>query len=153
MADGAALAADPGNAQRFDRILLDAPCTGLGALRRRPESRWRRTPQDLATLTQLQSQLLDAALTMLKPGGLLAYVTCSPHIAETTLQVNDLLKRQPEVTLLDSASALQQVAKQREDGSALDRESITAGDPDANTAQLWPDLHHTDAMFFALLTR
>ncbi len=153
VADGAALAADPGNAQRFDRILLDAPCTGLGALRRRPESRWRRTPQDLATLTQLQSQLLDAALTMLKPGGLLAYVTCSPHIAETTLQVNDLLKRQPEVTLLDSASALQQVAKQREDGSALDRESITAGDPDANTAQLWPDLHHTDAMFFALLTR
>jgi 16S rRNA (cytosine967-C5)-methyltransferase len=153
VADGAALAADPGNAQRFDRILLDAPCTGLGALRRRPESRWRRTPQDLATLTQLQSQLLDVALTMLKPGGLLAYVTCSPHIAETTLQVNDLLKRQPEVTLLDSASALQQVAKQREDGSALDRESITAGDPDANTAQLWPDLHHTDAMFFALLTR
>lgn len=80
-------------------------------------------------------------------------MTCSPHIAETTLQVNDLLKRQPDVTLLDSASALQQVAHQDDDGSVLARESITAGNPDANTAQLWPDLHRTDAMFFALLTR
>lgn len=152
VADGMELAKDPANAQRFDRILLDAPCTGLGALRRRPESRWRRTPQDLATLTQLQAQLLDAAVAMLKPGGLLAYVTCSPHIAETTLQVNDLLKRQPNVKLLDSASAMQHVAKHHDGESALSRDSITAGDTDANTVQLWPDLHHTDAMFFALLT-
>src|SRR5699024_10378365 len=92
VADGVAMGNDPANAHRFDRILLDAPCTGLGALRRRPESRWRRTPQDLATLTQLQSQLLDAAVKMLKPGGLLAYVTCSPHIAETALQVTDVIK-------------------------------------------------------------
>ena len=152
VADGMTLAEDPANAQRFDRILLDAPCTGLGALRRRPESRWRRTPQDLATLTQLQAQLLDAALQMLKPGGLLAYVTCSPHIAETTLQVNDLIKRQPGVTLLDSASAMQQVAIHQDGDSVLTRDSITAGDPASNTAQLWPDLHRTDAMFFALLT-
>lgn len=152
VADGTALAKDPENAQRFDRILLDAPCTGLGALRRRPESRWRRTPQDLATLTQLQTQLLDAAITMLKPGGLLAYVTCSPHVAETMLQVNDLRKRQPDVKLLDSASAMQHVAIQHDGESALTRETITAGEAEANTAQLWPDLHQTDAMFFALLT-
>ncbi|HEY4558882.1 MAG TPA: rRNA small subunit methyltransferase B, partial [Enteractinococcus sp.] len=152
VADGTALAKDPDNTQRFDRILLDAPCTGLGALRRRPESRWRRTPQDLATLTQLQTRLLDAAITMLKPGGLLAYVTCSPHVAETMLQVNDLRKRHPDVKLLDSASAMQRVAIQHDGESALTRESITAGEAEANTAQLWPDLHQTDAMFFALLT-
>lgn len=152
VADGAALAADPANAQRFDRILLDAPCTGLGALRRRPEARWRRTPQDLATLTQLQAQLLDAAVTMLKPGGLLAYVTCSPHIAETTLQISDVLKRHPEVELMDSATAIQQVANHQDGQPVLTRDSITADTAAANTAQLWPDLHHTDAMFFALLT-
>ena len=152
IADGTALADNPENAQRFDRILLDAPCTGLGALRRRPEARWRRTPQDLATLTQLQSRLLDAAVAMLKPGGLLAYVTCSPHIAETQLQVSDVLKRHPHVKLADSASAMQQVAKHRDGQSVLSRASITADDTEANTAQLWPDIHHTDAMFFALLT-
>lgn len=153
IADGAQLARDPKNAQRFDRILLDAPCTGLGALRRRPESRWRRTPQDLATLTQLQTELLEAALVMLKPGGLLAYVTCSPHIGETTLQISDLLKRHDDVHLLDSATAIQQVATQHDGVSALARDTITAGESESNTVQLWPDLHRTDAMFFALLTR
>lgn len=152
VADGLDLAQDPANKQRFDRILLDAPCTGLGALRRRPESRWRRTPQDLATLTQLQAKLLDAAMTMLKPGGLLAYVTCSPHIAETTLQVSDLMKRNTQVKLLDSATTVQNVALVRDGVSALDRSTITGESSDANTAQLWPDLHKTDAMFFALLT-
>jgi len=152
VADGTELANDPANAQRFDRILLDAPCTGLGALRRRPESRWRRTPQDLATLTQLQAQLLDAAVKMLKPGGLLAYVTCSPHFAETRLQVNDLLKRNTEIKLLDSATAMQQSANQRDGVSVLSRDSLTTEDSAENTTQLWPDRHHTDAMFFALLT-
>lgn len=152
VADGVELAADPANVQRFDRILLDAPCTGLGALRRRPESRWRRTPQDLAALTQLQAQLFDAAITMLKPGGLLAYVTCSPHIAETTLQVSDALKRNSDIKLLDSATAMQQVALHQHGESVLARDTITAGETASNTAQLWPDLHATDAMFFALLT-
>lgn len=151
--DGVEMGNDPRNAERFDRILLDAPCTGLGALRRRPESRWRRTPQDLATLTQLQSQLLDAAVQMLKPGGLLAYVTCSPHIAETSLQVTDVLKRHAELRLLDSSAALQNVAVQNNGESALLRDTITSGDIESNTSQLWPDLHKTDAMFFALLTR
>src|SRR5699024_8345886 len=105
VADGPALADGSASTRRFARILLGAPCTALRALRRRPESRWRRTPQDLAPLTQLQARLLDAAVTMLKPGGLLAYVTCSPHIAETKLQVSDVLKRHPQMELLDSAAA------------------------------------------------
>lgn len=152
VADGVHMGNDPDNTQRFDRILLDAPCTGLGALRRRPESRWRRTPQDLATLTKLQAQLLDAAVKMLKPGGLLAYVTCSPHIAETALQVTDVIKRHATVQLLDSASAMQQAALENEGESALARDTIISGEADSNMTQLWPDLHKTDAMFFALLT-
>lgn len=67
----------------FDRVLVDAPCTGLGALRRRPESRWRRTEADLADLVPLQHALLARALDVVRPGGLVAYSTCSPHLAET----------------------------------------------------------------------
>lgn len=152
VADGVQMGDDPANSHRFDRILLDAPCTGLGALRRRPESRWRRTPQDLATLTKLQAQLLDAAVKMLKPGGLLAYVTCSPHIAETALQVTDVIKRNPNVRLLDSASAMQHAALENNGESALVRDSVSSGETESNMTQLWPDLHKTDAMFFALLT-
>ena len=67
----------------FDRVLVDAPCTGLGALRRRPEARWRRRPEDVAGLARLQRELLTAALRHVRPGGVVAYVTCSPHLAET----------------------------------------------------------------------
>src|SRR5690606_4257153 len=77
----------------YDRVLVDAPCTGLGALRRRPESRWRRTPSDLAALTGLQRELLTSALDAVRPGGVVAYVTCSPHLAETHLVVDDVLRR------------------------------------------------------------
>jgi 16S rRNA (cytosine967-C5)-methyltransferase len=76
-------------AGRYDRILLDAPCTGLGALRRRPEARWRRQPGDLVELTRLQRDLLGAATRLARPGGIVAYVTCSPHPAETTAIVDE----------------------------------------------------------------
>ncbi|MEG0029162.1 MAG: transcription antitermination factor NusB, partial [Aurantimicrobium sp.] len=79
--DGVDIGLDQPNT--YDRILLDAPCTGLGALRRRPEARWRKSPKDVGDLTALQAQLLTSALHALKPGGVLAYVTCSPHLAET----------------------------------------------------------------------
>ncbi len=67
----------------FDRVLVDAPCSGIGALRRRPESRWRRTPDDVKTLVGLQRALLDAALESVRPGGVVVYATCSPLLAET----------------------------------------------------------------------
>lgn len=73
----------------FDRILVDAPCTGLGSLRRRPEARWRREPGDVKDLTALQRELLASAFQALRVGGVLAYVTCSPHLQETTLAVKD----------------------------------------------------------------
>ncbi len=72
---------EPGS---FDRVLVDAPCTGLGALRRRPESRWRRQPADLETLVPLQMALLARAVDLVRPGGVVVYATCSPHLAETT---------------------------------------------------------------------
>ena len=67
----------------FDRVLVDAPCTGLGALRRRPEARWRRSPGDLESLVPLQRDLLTRALDLVRPGGMVVYATCSPHLAET----------------------------------------------------------------------
>jgi 16S rRNA (cytosine967-C5)-methyltransferase len=126
--------------ESFDRVLVDVPCTGLGALRRRPESRWRRTPKDLADLGPLQRELLKSALDAVKPGGVVAYVTCSPHPAETTAVVSDALRKRDDLELLDA-------------GKALDAVSLT-GHLDAGhelTAQLWPHIHRTDAMFLALI--
>lgn len=121
----------------FDRILLDAPCTGLGALRRRPESRWRRTPADLATLGALQRDLLRAGLDALRPGGVLAYVTCSPHLAETEFVISDVLKDRTDVV--------------QEDAHALLQEVDDCGDGLA--VQMWPHRHGTDAMFLAVLRK
>lgn len=114
----------------FDRVLLDAPCSGLGALRRRPEARWRRSPSDVEALAQLQGELLDAALRLTRPGGVVGYVTCSPHVAET---VGVIAGREIE-----------------------DARPLFPGVPDLGGGpwvQLWPHRHATDAMFFALLRR
>jgi 16S rRNA (cytosine967-C5)-methyltransferase len=125
----------------FDRILVDAPCSGLGALRRRPEARWRRTPQDVATLTGLQSELLASAIVALKPGGVLAYVTCSPHLVETRAILNRALKENPHVRELDAREVLSRVTHHSLDLRGTDL-----------SVQLWPHRHGTDAMFIALLT-
>lgn len=127
---------DPGLEPGYDRVLVDAPCSGLGSLRRRPESRWRRTPADVADLVVLQGELLDSAAELVRPGGVIAYVTCSPHPAETTEVVAAALARHPELTLLDA------------------RPLIPAPDlGDGPYVQLWPHVHGTDAMFLAVLRR
>jgi 16S rRNA (cytosine967-C5)-methyltransferase len=120
----------------FDRVLLDAPCTGLGALRRRPEVRWRRTPDDVAPLAELQTALLAGALRSVRPGGLVAYVTCSPHTAETAAVV-DAAAARDDVDVLPVAPLFPEVP-------GLERGPY---------AQLWPHRHGTDAMFMALLRR
>lgn len=121
----------------FDRVLLDAPCTGLGALRRRPEARWRRRPSDIPTLRALQLALLTAALAAVRPGGLVAFVTCSPHLAETSTVVSDALRQRVDVERVDARPLLPGVPE--------------LGDgPDV---QLWPHRHGTDAMYLALLRR
>lgn len=86
----------------FDRVLVDAPCSGLGALRRRPESRWRRTPDDVEVLVGLQQVLLDVALESVRPGGVVVYATCSPVLAETSRVVEAVRGRRDDTDLLDS---------------------------------------------------
>jgi 16S rRNA (cytosine967-C5)-methyltransferase len=123
----------------FDRVLVDAPCSGLGALRRRPESRWRRTAADLDQLVPLQQALLRSALDSLRPGGVVAYATCSPVLAETAGVVAAVLAGRDDVRLEDAAPLL---------GDVPD-----AAGPMPGTVQLWPHRHGTDAMFLALLRR
>lgn len=125
----------------FDRILLDAPCTGLGALRRRPEARWRKQPSDVAGLGNLQAKLLASAIAALKPGGVLAYVTCSPHAAETKSIVASVLRKTEGVERLDTPAVLQSIVRE-----PLDL-------PEASHVQLWPHRHGTDAMFIQLLAK
>lgn len=130
-------------AGQFDRILIDAPCTGLGALRRRPEARWRKQPADVPELSTLQAELLDSGLRALKPGGILAYVTCSPHLAETGGVVATVLKNFPGVTRLDTAAALAGVTKR----------PLPLGERTDGSVQLWPHRNGTDAMYICLLER
>ncbi|SNR51287.1 16S rRNA (cytosine967-C5)-methyltransferase [Haloechinothrix alba] len=120
----------------YDRVLVDAPCTGLGALRRRPEARWRRVPGDVAGLTRLQTELLSSAIDLVRPGGVVCYVVCSPHLAETEGVVADLLRKA--------------------DAHRVDARPLFEGVPglgDGPDVQLWPHRHGTDAMYCALLQK
>lgn len=121
----------------FDRVLLDVPCTGLGVLRRRPDLRWRRKPGDIADLTKLQTKLLQRALDLARTGGVVAYVTCSPHIAETDLVISKVLKDRNDVVVEDARPLFEGV--------------LDLGD--GPTVRLWPHIHDTDGMFFALLRK
>jgi 16S rRNA (cytosine967-C5)-methyltransferase len=127
VADGRAVEPIPGG---YDRVLVDAPCTGLGALRRRPEARWRRRSDDLPELAALQRELLDAAVALARPGGVVAYVTCSPHLAETrdVVSGHDLIDARPAFAGVDQLGP-------------------------GPTVQLWPHRHGTDALFCALIRR
>jgi len=138
--DGRGVGRDPDLPEGgFDRVLVDAPCTGLGALRRRPEARWRRQPSDLPPLTRLQRELLGAALRAVRPGGVVGYVTCSPHVTETDIGVVEAVRRCPYPV-------------ERIDARAL----LPADLPDLGggpAVQLWPHRHGTDAMYLAVLRR
>ncbi|NQX10486.1 rRNA small subunit methyltransferase B [Microbacteriaceae bacterium VKM Ac-2855] len=127
----------------FDRILLDAPCTGLGALRRRPEARWRKSSADVTELAALQGELFDSAVAALRPGGLLAYVTCSPHLGETAHVVAAALERHgDELERMPTRAVL----------AGVTREPLELGGPEEQV-QLWPHRHGTDAMFIALFRK
>ena len=139
-ADGREVGADEPGA--YAKVLVDAPCTGLGALRRRPEARWRRRPSDVAELAPLQRALLASALDAVAPGGVVAYATCSPHVAETRFVVGDVVKRRDDVEVVDARPLFTDAG-----GHPLD------GLGDGPYVQLWPHVHGTDAMFFALLRK
>ena len=175
-ADGRAGAWRPGT---FDRVLADVPCSGLGALRRRPEARWRKSPEDVENLGALQRALLNAAIDAARPGGVIAYVTCSPHRAETDDVLRDVLASRADVTVLDAPTLLTGALHEASaPGEVIDE--VAAGIPDevaagvpgqvaaevpgdipglrspapvGRYAQFWPHRHGTDAIFLALLRR
>jgi 16S rRNA (cytosine967-C5)-methyltransferase len=125
----------------FDRVLADVPCSGLGSLRRRPESRWRRSPRQLAELTRLQRALLAAALDSVRPGGVAGYVTCSPHLAETRDVLAAVLDGRDDIALLDAPALLPEV------------DGLGCPAPFGKYAQFWPHRHGTDAIFLAVIRR
>ena len=124
--------------EKFDAILIDAPCTGLGALRRRPEVRWRRTLQDLRVLTQLQRELIDSGIKALQVGGILGYATCSPHLAETSIQIADLKLKHPNMKQVDVHPYLPANLLLSERDQAM---------------ALWTHRTGTDAMYLALFKK
>jgi 16S rRNA (cytosine967-C5)-methyltransferase len=123
----------------FDRVLVDAPCSGLGALRRRPEARWRRKPGDITELVPLQQDLLRSALDLVRPGGVVVYATCSPVLAETRDVVAEILAEDPMIALEPVAGVAAEIGE--------------AEGPLSGTVQLWPHRHGTDAMFIAVLRK
>ena len=130
----------------YDRILVDAPCTGLGALRRRPEARWRKSPADVPELTQLQGELLGAAIGGLRSGGIVAYVTCSPHLAETAGVVAEARR--------DFGDAIEELdARQVLTDLSVSDPGLPPQSDGSGRAQLWPHRHNTDAMSITLLRR
>ena len=121
----------------FARVLADVPCTGLGALRRRTESRWRRGPADVEQLHPLQLALLASAIDSAAPGGIVGYMTCSPHRRETSDVLSEVLAVRSDVEVIPATRLLPEV-------------------PDAALGpylQLWPHRHGTDAMFAAYLRK
>jgi 16S rRNA (cytosine967-C5)-methyltransferase len=125
----------------FDRVIADVPCSGLGALRRRPEARWRRSPETVSGLHGLQRRLLTTALESVRPGGVVAFVTCTPHLAETRGVLADVLPARDDVEVLDAPAILAEVP------------GLACPAPDTRYAQFWPHRHGTDAIFIALLRR
>jgi 16S rRNA (cytosine967-C5)-methyltransferase len=117
----------------FDGVLVDAPCTGLGTLRRHPEARWRRRQADITTLSRVQENLLDEAAMAVRPGGWLTYSVCTFTREETTKQIELFLERHPEF----------------ERAGSLQHEAID----ELGELHTFPDLHDADAFYAARLER
>ena len=126
-------------AGKIDRVLVDAPCTGFGTLRRNPDLKWRQTPQDLAELAAKQARILDAASTLVKPGGRLVYATCSVLPEENDAIVDAFLARASDVRAsATSAPLLAQAGVPLDTGPRL---------------RLLPHVHGCDGFFAAVLER
>jgi 16S rRNA (cytosine967-C5)-methyltransferase len=128
------------HAQGFDRVFVDAPCTGTGTWRRNPDAKWRLGPEDLAELTALQAEILDSAQRLVKPGGRLVYVTCSLLAEENEQQVAHFLARHPAFTLLPVGPVWRAVIG-------------TEAPAEGEMLRLTPARHGTDGFFVALIER
>lgn len=130
-------ARDFSSKEKFDRILIDAPCTGLGALRRRPEARWRKQPGDVPALASLQKELLEHASGLIREGGVIGYATCSPYLAETNAIVDGFLRKHTDFELVEIGGAI----------------PALGFDEHATSLRLRPDVHGTDGMYLAILRK
>jgi 16S rRNA (cytosine967-C5)-methyltransferase len=128
---------------KIDRVLVDAPCSGLGTLRRNPDLKWRQTPEDVARMSTEQAAILAAAALLVKPGGRLVYATCSLLPEENENVVTPFLAAHPDFMLLDAAEVLR-------DARIDLPESSRARDA---FLRLSPDLHGTDGFFAAVMDR
>lgn len=122
---------------KIDRVLVDAPCSGLGTLRRNPDLKWRQSSQSIEELKTKQAAILTAAAGLLKPGGRLVYATCSFLPEENQTIIHDFLAAHPQFTLLNCTELLSQQKIPLDTGEFL---------------QLSPKLHQTDGFFAAALT-
>jgi 16S rRNA (cytosine967-C5)-methyltransferase len=125
-------------AGKIDRVLVDAPCTGFGTLRRNPDLKWRQTPADVAELTAKQARILESAATLLKPGGRLVYATCSVLPEENDAIVDTFLTSHPQFAERNVAALLADAHVALDTGSRL---------------RLRPDVHGCDGFFAAVLER
>jgi 16S rRNA (cytosine967-C5)-methyltransferase len=123
-------------------VLVDAPCTGLGTLRRNPDLKWRQTETALAELGAKQAAIVAAAATLVRPGGALLYATCSLLADENEAIVQAFLGREPSFRLVAARASLK-----------AGRIELPPGEPDDEYLRLRPDVHRTDGFFGALMER
>lgn len=134
-------------AGKAHRVLVDAPCTGLGTLRRNPDLKWRQTPEVLENLCRQQQAILQQASQCVRPGGRLVYATCSWLTSENEDQVDAFLKANPDFRLIDARELLPETLLETEKTS-----QVPVVDS-AGMIRLRPDLHGTDAFFAAVMVR
>ena len=129
---------------RFDRVVIDAPCTGSGTWRRRPDAKWRLKPRNIEERQREQRDVLALAAPLVKAGGRLVYITCSLLPAENTEQIAAFLETNPGFSLLPYADVWRETLPGAPPASADGRD---------DTLLLTPAQHGTDGFFVAILAR
>ncbi|MBK0394570.1 RsmB/NOP family class I SAM-dependent RNA methyltransferase [Ramlibacter algicola] len=130
-------------AGKIDRVIVDAPCSGLGTLRRNPDLKWRQSPEAVTEMTAKQDAILGSAARLVKPGGRLVYATCSLLPPENETIAQAFSSAHPDFEQLPVADIL--------DGLKLGSSGLTTGGEDGRSyLRLWPHRHHTDGFFAAV---
>lgn len=142
-ADSRKLTDLPGlTAQQADRVLLDAPCSGLGTLHRRVDARWRQTPENITTLAQLQKELLSTAATWVKPGGILVYATCTIHPQENEQVITEFLNQNHHWQITPIPPITDNINK-----------NLVLIPEETGWLKIWPHEQNMDGFFVARLQR
>jgi 16S rRNA (cytosine967-C5)-methyltransferase len=132
-------------AGKIDRVLVDAPCSGMGTLRRNPDLKWRQTPEGVAELNQKQISILTSAARLLKPGGRLVYATCSLLPQENQAIAEEFLAKHPDFEVIPAAQVLNPL---------FPKDKLPIGcSLDHPWWQLWPHIHGTDGFFGAVFQK